>query len=212
MARGGARCKSRRIGACAESPHLWGSLIYVVPATGGVPRLVTLHAPSYWHGWSPDGTTLAYCAERDGQYDIYAIDVDGGPELRLTDAPGLDDGPDYTPDGRFIYFNSERTGLMKIWRMRTDGGAKEHVTFEADYADWFPHPSPDGQWLVWLSYDRSVEGHPPDKDVALRIMRLPDGQPRVLVRLFGGQGTLNVPSWSPDSREVAFVSYRWIEP
>jgi Tol biopolymer transport system component len=189
-----------------------GSLIYVLPSVGGTPRLITPHAPSYWHGWSPDGATLAYCAERNAQYDIYTIDVNGGTERRLTNAPGLDDGPDYSPDGQYIYFNSERTGLMKIWRMRPDGAAQAQVTWDEDYADWFPHPSPDGQWLVFLSYDKSVTGHPPNRDVALRIMRLPNGRPRILVRLHGGQGTLNVPSWSPDSRKFAFVSYRFVAP
>jgi TolB protein len=186
------------------------SLIYVMPSGGGAPRLVTPLGPSYWHGWSPDGKTLAYCAERNGNYDVYTIPVEGGEEKRLTDAPGLDDGPDYSPDGRWIYFNSERTGLMQIWRMHPDGSSQEQVTNDG-FADWFPHPSPDGKWLVLLSYDKSVEGHPPNKDVTLRIMPLAGGKPQVLARLFGGQGTINVPSWSPDSRSLAFVSYRLLD-
>lgn len=186
------------------------SLIYVVQIAGGEPRLVTPRGPSYWHGWSPDGRTLAYCAERGGNFDVYTIPVAGGEETRLTDAPGLDDGPDYSPDGKYIYFNSERTGLMQIWRMKTNGSGQEQVTHDG-YADWFPHPSPDGKWLVFLSYDKSVKGHPPNKHVLLRIMPLPDGKPRVLTKLFGGQGTINVPSWSPDSRRLAFVSYRLLE-
>ena len=195
-----------------------GSQIYVLPSTGGTPRLVTPNAPSYWHGWSPDGNTLAYCAERQGNYDIYAIDLAGGEERRLTNAPGLDDGPDYSPDGRFIYFNSTRTGLMKIWRMAANGEHQTQITHDETYADWFPHPSPDGKWLVFLSYDKDVSGHPPNKDVCLRIMALPDSEtgepsePRVLTTLFGGQGTINVPSWSPDSSTFAFVSYRLIPP
>jgi Tol biopolymer transport system component len=188
------------------------SLIYVVPADGGEPRLVTERGPSYWHGWSPDGRTLAYCAQRDGEFDVYTIPVDGGPERRLTTAPGLDDGPDYTPDGRFIYFNSERTGVMRIWRMAPDGSGQEQMTFDEAYADWFPHPSPDGRWVVFLSYDRAVKGHPPNHDVVLRLMPLSGGPPKVVARLFGGQGTINVPSWSPDSRQVAFVSYRLLSP
>lgn len=188
------------------------SRIYVLPSEGGTPRLVTPLAPSYWHGWSPDGRTLAYCAARGGNYDVYTIPVEGGAEQRLTNAAGLDDGPDYSPDGRTIYFNSERSGLMKIWRMNADGSQQEPVTIDLDYADWFPHPSPDGKLLVFLSYDRSVQGHPANKDVCLRIMDLPDGKPRILARLFGGQGTINVPSWSPDSRSLAFVSYRLVLP
>ena len=186
------------------------SLIYVLPAGGGSPRLVTELGPSYWHGWSPDGETLAYCAQRGGIYNIYTIPVAGGAETRLTDTPGLDDGPDYSPDGAHIYFNSERTGGMRIWRMRPDGSEQAQVTFDEAYADWFPHPSPDGQHLAWLSYDKSVKGHPPNKDVALRISDLPGGAARVLVELFGGQGTMNVPSWSPDSQMIAFVTYQLV--
>jgi Tol biopolymer transport system component len=183
------------------------SLIYVLPAGGGVPRRVTAKGPSYWHGWSPDGKTLAYCAERGGEYDVYTIPVEGGEETRLTTAPGLDDGPDYAPDGR-IWWNSVRTGVMKIWRMDPDGRNQTQMTRNEEYADWFPHPSPDGRHVVFLSYDRSVEGHPPNKDVVLRLMPAGGGEPKVIARLFGGQGTINVPSWSPDSTRFAFVSYR----
>ena len=187
------------------------SLIYVLPATGGEPRLVTPEGPSYWHGWSPDGKLLAYCAQRNGEFDIYTVPVEGGAERRLTDAPGLDDGPDYSPDGRDIYFNSERTGAMRIWRMGPDGSRQEQMTFDEPYGDWFPHPSPDGKWIVFISFDKSVKGHPPNKDVSLRMMPLDGGTPKVIASLFGGQGTINVPSWSPDSRQFAFVSYRLIE-
>ena len=188
-----------------------GSRIYVLPATGGQPRLVVGESPSYWHGWSPDGATLAYFARRNDQFDIYTIPVHGGTERQLTNTPGLDDGPDYTPDGQWIYFNSDRTGVMRIWRMRPGGTDQQQVTFDEAYADWFPHPSPDGRWLVWLSYASDVEGHPANKDVVLRIKELDGGTPRVIAELFGGQGTINVPSWSPDSRSFAFVSYRLLD-
>lgn len=182
------------------------SLIYTLPIEGGTPKLVTEKGPSYWHGWSPDGQTLAYCAERNGEYDVYTIPVTGGQETRLTTAKGLDDGPDYSPDGQYIYFNSDRTGTMQIWRMKTDGSDQQQLTFD-DYNDWFAHPSPDGQWIVFLSYEPGTEGHPPNRDVMLRLMPTAGGDIRVLARLYGGQGTINVPSWSPDSRELAFVSY-----
>jgi len=192
--------------------HDGPSRIYVLPSTGGTPRLVTPLGPSYWHGWSPDGRTLAYCAERSGNYDVYTIPVEGGPERRLTTAEGLDDGPEYSPDGKYIYFNSERTGLMKIWWMKADGSDQEQVTLDPDYADWFAHPSPDGKTLLFLSYSKDVKGHPANQDIALRVMPATGGKPRVLARLFGGQGTMNVPSWSPDSRSAAFVSYRLVAP
>jgi TolB protein len=200
-----------RLLAISHSPERQ-SLIYVVPASGGEPRLVTPLGPSYWHGWSPDGRKLTYCAQRNGEFDIYTIPVEGGAETRLTTAPGLDDGPDYTADGRFIYFNSERGGVMRIWRMAADGSRQEQVTSDEAYADWFPHPSPDGRWIVFLSYDRAVKGHPANHDVVLRLMPLAGGTPKVIAKLFGGQGTINVPSWSPDSSRFAFVSYRLITP
>ena len=193
-----------------QSEDAGRSVIFVLPASGGAPRRVTAKSPSYWHGWSPDGKTLAYCAERGGEYDVYTIPAAGGEETRLTTAPGLDDGPDYAPDGR-IWFNSVRTGVMKIWRMDPDGKSQTQVTRNAEYADWFPHPSPDGKQVVFLSYDGSVEGHPANKDVVLRLMPSEGGEPKVVARLFGGQGTINVPSWSPDSRRFAFVSYRLLE-
>lgn len=191
------------------------SLIYIVPISGGEPRLITSQGPSYLHSWSPDGKTMAYCAERNGNYDVYTVPVEGGAETRLTDAPGLDDGPDYSPDGHTIYFNSDRTGLMQIWRMNADGSGQEQFVHD-DTADWFPHPSPDGKWLVFLSYDKSVQGHPADKDVMLQIVSLADSagepKPRILAKFVGGQGTINVPSWAPDSKHFAFVTYRVIQP
>lgn len=189
------------------------SLIYTLPLEGGAPVKITPRGPSYWHGWSPDGKTLAYCAERNGNYDIYTIPVTGGEEQRLTTAEGLDDGPDYSPDGRYIYFNSVRTGTMQIWRMENDGSNPEQLTTD-EKNDWFPHPSPDGRWVVFVSFSKDVPPgqHPPEKDVELRLMDLQSGEIKVLASLFGGQGTINVPSWSPDSKRVAFVSYSYTQP
>jgi len=185
------------------------SIIYTLPVAGGTPQRITGLGPSYWHGWSLDGKMLAYCGERNGEFDIYTIPAGGGEEKRLTEASGLDDGPDYSPDGLWIYFNSERSGTMQVWRMRTDGTQPEQVTAD-EFNNWFPHPSPDGKWLVFLSYDKDVKGHPENKDVTLRLMPLGGGKIEVLAKLFGGQGTINVPSWSPDSRKLAFVSYQFV--
>jgi Tol biopolymer transport system component len=185
-----------------------GSQIYILPLAGGTPRRVTARAPSYWHGWSPDAKTLCYCGERNGQFDVYTIPAAGGEEVQHTRAAGHNDGPEYSPDGKYIYFNSDRTGTMQIWRMRPDGSGQEQVTSD-EFNNWFPHISPDGKWMVFLSYEKGVTGHPPDKDVMLRIMTMSDGKISELARLLGGQGTINVPSWSPDSRQVAFVSYQY---
>jgi TolB protein len=185
------------------------SRVYVIPATGGTPKLLTKRSPSYWHGWSPDGKTLAFVGERNGDFDIYTIPVAGGEETRLTTAPGLDDGPEYSPDGKYIYFNSERTGTMQIWRMHADGSEQEQV-FSDDWNNWFPHTSPDGKWMIFLSYEKDVKGHPENRNVMLRLMSLEDKKISVLVKLFGGQGTINVPPWSSDSQQVAYVSYELV--
>ena len=187
------------------------SRIYTVPLTGGVPRLITPLAPSYLHGWSPDGKTLAYCAERNGEFDIYTIPVDGGEEKRLTDAPGLNDGPEYDSAGEYIWFNSVRTGLMQAWRMKADGSEQTQMTFDENWNTWFPHISPDRTKVVMLAYrkgDVAPGEHVPHKHVELRLMGAAGGPVQTVVRLFGGQGTINVNSWSPDSKKFAFVSYR----
>lgn len=190
-----------------------GSQIYVVGVEGGEPVKVTDQAPSYWHGWSPDGATLVYCAERDGNYDVWSIPAAGGAETRLTTDPGLDDGPEFSPDGKYVYFNSTRSGRMKIWRMRPDGGAQEQVSF-GDYNDWFAHLSPDGRRMAYVSYPLSVPAasHPRNQRVMIREQDIASGAVRVLTQLYGGQGTMNVPSWSPDGKYLAFVSYTYGNP
>lgn len=185
------------------------SLVYVVPAGGGMPRRVTEQGPSYFHGWSPDARTLAYCAERKGNFDVYTMPVEGGQEQRLTTADGKDDGPEYSPDGQYIYFNSERSGTMQVWRMKADGSQQEQVTSDT-LENWFPHVSPNGQSLVFLTYEKGAGDHPENKDVMLRVMDLNTRQVDVLAKLFGGQGTINVSSWSPSGQYLAFVSYQLV--
>lgn len=186
------------------------SIIYTVPVKGGTPTRITENGPSYWHGWSPDGKWLTYCAERNGDYNVYKIPAEGGNEIQLTKTEGLDDGPEYSPDGKCIYFNSTRTGMMQIWRMKPDGTAQEQVIFD-NYQNWFAHPSPDGKWLIMISYLPTVAAasHPHNERVMLRLMPTQGGEIKTLAFLYGGQGTINVPSWSPDSKKVAFVSYTY---
>ncbi|MFA6701200.1 MAG: hypothetical protein WCR12_01275 [Dysgonamonadaceae bacterium] len=183
------------------------SVIYYLPVMGGEPKRVTEFSPSYLHGWSPDNKYLIYTAERNGDFDIYKIPRNGGKEIRLTTSKGLDDGSEYTPDGRFIYFNSVRTGSMQIWRMKSDGSEQEQVTFD-HLNNWFPHVSPDGKWIVFLTFGNDVNpsDHPFYKNVYLRVMSGSGGESKVIAYLYGGQGTINVPSWSPDSKRIAFVS------
>lgn len=186
------------------------SIIYTVPIEGGNVFRVTEKGPSYWHGWSPDDQFLVYCAERNGDYDVYQIPAKGGQEKQLTKAPGLDDGPEYSPDGKSIYFNSTRTGMMQIWKMNPDGSNQQQVTFD-NYQNWFAHPSPDNKWLIYITYPPEVpaNSHPHNQRVMLRMQPVGDKQPLVKAHIYGGQGTFNVPSWSPDSKKVAFVSYTY---
>jgi TolB protein len=184
------------------------STIYTLPASGGAPKRITPLTPSYLHGWSPDAKWLVYTGGRSNKYDIYKIPSDGsGAEVRLTDSPGLNDGPEFTPDGKFIYFNSTRSGRMQIWRMKPDGSAQEQVTND-EFNNWFPHISPDGKWIVIISYPADINptDHPYYKHCYLRLLPIEGGQPKVIAYVYGGQGTINVPSWSPDSKRIAFVS------
>jgi Periplasmic component of the Tol biopolymer transport system len=187
------------------------SRIYTLPFEGGIPTLITPMGPSYLHGWSPDLKYLAYCADRNGNYDVYIIPAKGGDEIRLTTAEGLDDGPEYSPCGKYIWFNSVRSGLMQVWRMKADGSEQTQMTHDETRNSWFPHVSPDGQQVVYIAYkkgDVDPGDHPANKNVELLIMPAAGGEPRSIVSLFGGQGTLNVNTWAPDSKRFAFISYR----
>jgi TolB protein len=186
------------------------SIGYTVPVGGGEAKAVTKKGvgASYMHGWSPDGKYLVFCGDRGGEYDVYRIPSNGGPEERFTTSKGLDDGPEYTPDGKYIYFNSVRSGLMQVWRMDADGSNQTQITND-DYNNWFPHISPDGKWIVYISFLKSEVApgdHPFYKHVYIRVMPATGGPSKVVAYLYGGQGTINTPSWSPDSKRIAFVS------
>ncbi len=196
----------------ASSPDVRASRVWTLPIEGGTPRLVTELSPSYLHGISPDGKTLAYCADRNGNYDVYTIPVQGGEETRLTDAPGLDDGPEYSPDGKYIWFNSVRAGLMQAFRMRADGSQQTQMTFSDDRNSWFPHISPDNEKVVFVAYykdDVAPGDHPANKNIEIRLMNADGSGLTTLFKAFGGQGTMNVNSWSPDGEKFAFVTYRF---
>jgi WD40 repeat protein len=188
------------------------SAIYTVSAGGGTPKQITPLTPSYLHGWSPDGKFLVYAGRRNGKFDIYRIPSSGGEEIRLTDAEGVNDGPEYRPDGKYIYFNSSRSGRMQIWRMQPDGSEQEQVTND-EFNNWFPHFSPDGAWVAFISFPKDIDpaDHPYYRQVYLRLMPADGGTPKVIAYVYGGQGTINVPSWSPDGRKLAFVSNSGME-
>ena len=186
------------------------STLFTLPATGSN-NPVQITSPesghSYLHSWSPDGKKLIFTGQRKNQFDIWAVDIATKKETQLTNTPTLDDSPEYSPDGKWIYFNSARTGTMKLWRMKPDGSNPEQITFD-EYNDWFPHFSPDGKWIVYLSYPKDVSAtdHPWYQKVYLRLMPANGGVPKTIAYVYGGQGTINVPSWSPDSKKIAFVS------
>ncbi len=200
----------------AESEH---SQVFLSALDGTAPKLMTPKSPSYFHGWSPDGKWLAFVGQREGHFSLFRVAAAGGEEQRLTSKTTYDDGPDYSPDGKWIYFNSNRSGTWDIWRMPADGAGPddkkaERVTSD-ELEDWFPHPSPDGKWLVFLSFPKGTAGHDDRLNIQFRMMPLPGkklkpGHIQVVADLFGGQGTINVNSWSPDSKKFAFVSYEML--
>ncbi|MBS1916683.1 MAG: TolB family protein [Bacteroidetes bacterium] len=199
----------KMLGLSSWVKELGGSIIYTVSSDGGIPKQITPKGPSYLHGWSPDGKDLVFCGQRGGEFDVYKIPSAGGNEIRLTNTKGLDDGPEYTPDGKYIYFNSVRSGSMQIWRMKPDGSDQEQITNDEFY-NWFAHISPDGKWFVYLSFlkeETPANIHPPYKHVYIRLLPI-DGKaiPKVLAYLYGGQGSINTPSWSPDGKHIAFIS------
>lgn len=199
----------KRLAMTCAMPDRPGRRIYLVPAGGGTPRMVTTNPDSYFHSWSPDGKTVLFTRPSHGALNIYSIPADGGPETALTTGTGVSDDPDYSPDGQWIYFNSDRAGGMQIWRMRPDGSHPEQVTFDAR-RNWTAHPSPDGKSVLILSYAEDVSGHPANKDITLRILNVADGKIRDLVQIVGGAGSDNVPNWAPDGMHFAFVSYQFL--
>jgi TolB protein len=188
-----------------------GSTVYVLPLEGGVPKLVSEFTPSYFHGWAPNNKEVVYVAQRNGVpiYNIYRNSIDGKKEVALTNNKAGEhvDGCEYSPDGKYIYYNGSHTGTMQLWRMRADGSGREQLTSDK-YNNWFPHISPDGKWIAFISFtqDVSPNDHPSYKRVMLRLMPVTGGEPKTIAYLYGGQGTINVPSWSPDSKHIAFVS------
>jgi len=190
-------------------PDQPGARVYILPSIGGAPHVVTENPNSYWHSWAPDGRTILFTRPDRvaGGINIFSIRTDGHDEKPLTSGTGTSDDPDFSPDGRYIYFNSDRSGTMQIWRMHADGSAPEQITSD-EMVNWTPHPSPDGKSIVFLSYEKGTPGHPSNKNVMLRLMSLNDRKVKVLVNFVGGSGSFNVPSWAPDSRHLAFVSYK----
>jgi len=187
-----------------------GSSVYIMPIGGGEPKLLTEQTPSYLHGWNPNNKEVAFVAQRDSSkiYNIYKQSIDGGKEIALThNTKGHVDGPEYSPDGKYIYYNTNPTGTMQIWRMKPDGSDKEQLTFD-EYHNWFPHISPDGKWIAFISFPMDIDpnAHPSYEPVMLRLMPANGGAPKVIAYLYGGQGTINVNSWSPDSKSISFVS------
>ena len=208
-----------RLAFSASVPHGPGSEVFVASADGSDVRQMTQDAPSYFHGWSPDAKTLAFVAQRNGsgQFDIYAMPTAGGAETRMTSNVHHDDGPDYSPDGKWIYINSDRSGKEAVWRFPATGAGvndeQAQMVVSDALEDWFPHPSPDGTKLVYITYPAGTPTHDPrDVKIALKMVRIDHDQvagktQEILVNAKGGQGSMNVNSWAPDSERFAYVTY-----
>ena len=203
--------------AFSSSGKAKGSQVYTVAAAGGEPKLIVPEIPSYFHAFSPDGAWLSFVSQRNGHFNLFRVPMDGGEQSRLTSKPSYDDGPDYSPDGKWIYFNSDRSGSWDIWRMPASGAGPgdalaQQVTND-EQEDWFPHCSPDGKKLLFLTFAKGTAGHNGHSEVTLRMIPLPGRTikpraPQVVTKFFGGQGTINVNSWSPDSKKFSFVIYQ----
>jgi TolB protein len=202
--------KMLAISSSREGTTGGGSAVYVLPLTGGTPKLLTEQTPSYWHGWAPNNKEVTIVGQRNGSkiYNLYKVNVNTGKEVALTsNTSGHVDGPEYSPDGKYIYYNANPTGTMQIWRMKADGSGKEQITFD-EHHNWFPHISPDGKWIAYISFPTDIDpnSHPSYQRVTLRLMQTNGGAPKDIAYLYGGQGTINVNSWSPDSKSISFVS------
>jgi len=172
----------------------------------------------YLHGIAPDGSSLAAIVgelTEDGTWttDVALVDPATGDPTFLTRDEYPDDGVSFAGD--LLVWNSERftpgtAQLVSLWPGATD---PVRITND-DRVNWFPHVSPDGAHLLYLSYEPGVQGHPADHRVELRLLPgvLVRGariavQPETLVTLDGGQGTVNVPPWAPDSSWFAYCDY-----
>jgi len=195
--------------------------LYVCDIKGSVPRRVSHDMPAaqqyryYLHGISPDGATLAYVglerrADGSTMTRIATQPAEGGEVVHLTNGARPVDGPEFSPDGQWIYFNSEAAatcpGHAQIFRMRPDGFGVEQLTFD-ERVNWFPHLSPNGEVMAYISFPPGTEGHPADCDVIIRLATVDGTATRDIDRFNGGQGTINVPSWAPDSSRFGYIRY-----
>jgi Tol biopolymer transport system component len=224
LGEGGYRCNNdhdftrdgKQLAFSASSTASRQSQVYMANADGSGTKLMTPLSPSYFHGWSPDAKWLAFVGQRDNKYTLFRVPAAGGAEERLT-SHGYDDGPEYSPGGKWVYFNSNRNGGWDIWRIPATGGGPDDAKAERvtsdDVEDWFPHFSPNGKWMLIFGFPHGTANHNDKMDgVVLRIMPAPGDKlkptkPEELVKFFGGQGTINVNSWSPDSKKFAYVVY-----
>jgi Tol biopolymer transport system component len=202
----------------ASTPTSKGSQVFLADADGNNVKLMASVPPSYFHGWSPDNKTLAFVAQRNGsgQFDIYGMPAAGGPETQLTSNVHHDDGPDYSPDGKWIYINSDRSGKEAVWRFPATGAGpndeRAQMVVSDALEDWFPHISPDGKKMVYIGYPAGTPTHNPrNVHIELKLAEVTHDKvsapTKTLVEATGGQGTINVNSWAPDSMRFAYVTY-----
>jgi TolB protein len=208
----------KKLAFSASTASSKGSQVFLADADGNNVKLMASAPPSYFHGWSPDNKILAFVAQRNGsgQYDIYGLPASGGTEKQLTSNIHQDDGPDYSPDGKWIYINSDRSGKEAVWRFPSDGAGRDDKKAELvvndDLEDWFPHISPDGKKMVYIGYPTGTPTHNPrNVHIAIKLVAIDHGKvdaaKKTLIEATGGQGSMNVNSWAPDSMRFAYVTY-----
>ena len=212
----------KQLAFSASTPASHGSEVFLAKADGSGAKQMTTEVPSYFHGWSPDGSVLAFVAYRHGsqQFNVYTIPTAGGSETTRTDVPFHNDGPDYSPDGKWIYINSDRSGKEAIWRFpaKAQGAPNQgaEMVLSDRLEDWFPHISPDGKRMVYIGYPAGTPTHNSrELQVELKLTTVSgdqvDKNARTIVTTMGGQGSLNVNSWAPDSKRFAYVHYEALQ-